>query len=83
MEKIIVYLHCVFHGSLFINDKNAFKTFFRAQSGNIHDVKGFGLGLSYVKEIIEQHGGNISRASRTSGLTRYHLRELLKKYELK
>ncbi len=43
-----------------------FDRFFRATKGNIHDVKGHGLGLSFVKEIIEKHGGSIKVQS-TSG----------------
>ena len=39
--------------------KNVFDKFYREQKGNIHDVKGHGLGLAYVKEIIEKHHGSV------------------------
>jgi two-component system phosphate regulon sensor histidine kinase PhoR len=37
-----------------------FERFYRQSSGNVHDVKGFGLGLNYARAIIEAHKGNIS-----------------------
>ena len=47
-----------------------FEKFYRIPSGNVHDVKGFGIGLYYTRHVVQKHGGSI-RLSTTPGKTEF------------
>ncbi len=47
------------------HQKKLFDKFFRVPKGDLHEIKGFGLGLSYVKTIVDKHHGRISVRSQS------------------
>ena len=51
--------------------KKIFDKFYRVHSGNTHDVKGFGLGLAYVRNIIQLHHGSIHAESKLAQGTKF------------
>src|SRR5699024_8697564 len=70
-----IFIEIKDHGQGMTGDqvKNIFEKFYRIPTGNVHDVKGFGLGLSYVKAIVDAHHGEIEVESTPGERSQFRL----------
>ncbi|MDO9274064.1 MAG: HAMP domain-containing sensor histidine kinase [Lutibacter sp.] len=72
-NSTVIVIHDSGNGISKSEKEKVFEQFYRIPTGNTHNVKGFGIGLYYTKNIIEKHGGTISIVYDTKNTTLFKI----------